>query len=45
MESAGGLDKFCLKRLKGVRRALDQGKGSSVSHLAASYSGLAIIEY
>jgi hypothetical protein len=44
MESAGALDKACLRRLKGVRRALGQGKGSSGPPLAASYSGLAIIE-
>jgi hypothetical protein len=37
MESAGALDKACLRRLKGVRRALG-------SPLAASYGGLAIIE-
>jgi hypothetical protein len=44
MESAGDLDKACLRRLKGVRRAVGQGKGLSGSPLAASYSGLAIIE-
>jgi hypothetical protein len=33
MESAGALDKACLRRLKGVRRALGQGKDSSRSHI------------
>jgi hypothetical protein len=44
MESAGALDKACLRRLKGVRRALGKGKGSSGSPLVALYGGLAIIE-
>jgi hypothetical protein len=44
MESAGVLDKACLRQLKGVTRALGQGKGSSGFPLVASYSGLAIIE-
>jgi hypothetical protein len=44
MESAYTLDKACLRRLKGVRRTLGQGKVSSGSPLAASYSGLTIIE-
>jgi hypothetical protein len=44
MESAGALDKACSRRLKGVRKALGQGKGPVGSPLAASYSGLAIIE-
>jgi hypothetical protein len=44
MENAGAFDKACLRRLKRVKRALGQGKVSSGSPLAASYSGLAIIE-
>jgi hypothetical protein len=44
MESTWALDKPSLRRLKGVRKALAQGKGSSGSPLAASYRGLAIIE-
>jgi hypothetical protein len=44
MEHAGALDKVCLRRLKGVRRALGHGKLSSVSSLRVSYSSLAINE-
>jgi hypothetical protein len=44
MESAGALDKTCLRKINRVKRALGQGKISFRSLLAALYNGLAIIE-